>query len=500
MPNSCEKLCSSILCAVVGFPLVLIGASVLLGWNEKRDVCEQKAILAGEANNKPVGCTDVSEEQGELVYFKCNLLQTGIEPSTGFVGFGGGEFASMLSSYVGTGIKVEAEMLQCVERTSTERSGNGESYTVYHYDRRWKDTWVDYNRFHDRNHAQNECGGLHPTWPVEVPKTGSYYKSKVMADVWTLSPSLIQKVPLTQTVSGTPPSNWVPQEGSLYFTAKYSTGMTALNARVGDMKIKFKGTDWTDPSVSVLGKNLQGIIQEWIAPNDWLCSGYTLLDLRKGTMELSDMFDLQRAESSSLTWGLRFLGFVFAWIAFCLLAAPLEVAASCIPIIGHCLGNAISAITCCVSCIPATACTLGVIGVVWLVMRPMIAIPLIIIFILVMVAMIIWKWKFAKRPDKVYDSEQMDDSGPGENPGTVVGKQEVEVKQYCGPVDEELARRFLTALRAEYVERQEGAVGAIFDDNGNAEGALGQFEEEVRAAGDKNAAISSIAHRWNLIF
>ena len=29
-----------------------------------------------------------------------NLLQTGIEPSTGFVGFGGGEFASMLSSYV----------------------------------------------------------------------------------------------------------------------------------------------------------------------------------------------------------------------------------------------------------------------------------------------------------------------------------------------------------------------------------------------------------------
>ena len=27
------------------------------------------------------------------------------------------------------------EMLQCVERTSTERSSNGESYTVYHYER-----------------------------------------------------------------------------------------------------------------------------------------------------------------------------------------------------------------------------------------------------------------------------------------------------------------------------------------------------------------------------
>ena len=35
----------------------------------------------------------------------------------------------------------------------------------------------------------------------------------------------------------------------------------------------------------------------------------------------------------------------------------------------------------------------------------------------------------------------------GENPTTFTS----------GPVDEELARRFLTALRAEYVERQEGA-------------------------------------------
>lgn len=30
-----------------------------------------------------------------------------------------------------------------------------------------------------------------------------------------------------------------------------------------------------------------------------------------------------------------------------------------------------------------------------------------------------------------------------------------------------------------------GAVGGVFDANGNAEGALGPYEEEVRAAGDK---------------
>ncbi len=32
---------------------------------------------------------------------------------------------------------------------------------------------------------------------------------------------LIQKVPLTQTISGTPPSNWVPQEGILGFETRW---------------------------------------------------------------------------------------------------------------------------------------------------------------------------------------------------------------------------------------------------------------------------------------
>eukprot|EP00438_Fugacium_kawagutii_P005068 Skav200539 [mRNA] locus=scaffold676:116141:124286:- [translate_table: standard] len=229
-------------------------------------------------------------------------------------------------------------------------------------------------------------------------------------------------------------------------------------------------------------------LSAWTAPDDWLCSGYTLQDLRIGTMEISAMWDLQRAESSGMTWVLRFLGFALAWIAFCLLAGPLEVATDCIPCIGPMLGNAVHAIACCVSCLPATACTMGVVGVVWIAMRPMIGIPLIIIFLLVMVGFVVWKMCFAKKGKKVYDSEH--DAGmqdPGPHPGTVVGKQEVnEVKEYSGPVDEELARSFLRALQAEYVDRQEGAVGALFDQHGNAEGTLGPYEEEVRAAGNKS--------------
>eukprot|EP00913_Durusdinium_trenchii_P023058 g21650.t1 len=88
----------SILCAVCGFPLVLLGGCILLGWNEKRDVCEQAAILAGDSNYKKVGCSDSGEESGSLVFFNCDLLQDGLA-ANGFTNFGGGAFATTLASY-----------------------------------------------------------------------------------------------------------------------------------------------------------------------------------------------------------------------------------------------------------------------------------------------------------------------------------------------------------------------------------------------------------------
>lgn len=381
-------------------------------------------------------------------------------------------------------------MLQCTERSESRKDNvGGGTTTYYEYDRGWRSQWIDPYRFHDRDKAAQQCGGLQPAWPQEVPPTGSYYVNSAMADVWTLPTSMVQKIPLDTSISGTAPPLWVRSEGSLFTTNKYGLGNG-----MGDMRIRFKGNNWNNVALSVLGKNVMGTIQDWVAPDDWLCSGYTLKDLRMGTMEISKMWEMQRAESNGMTWALRFVGFALAWIAFCLLAGPLEVATDCIPCIGPMLGNAVSAIACCVSCLPATACTMGVVGVVWIVMRPMVGIPLIIIFLLVMIGMIVWKCCFTKKSKKVYDSE-----GQQDDPGTVVGKQDVEVKLYSGPVDEALARSFIHALRAEYVQNEAGAVGVVFDANGNTEGALGPYEEEVRAAGDKAACIDSIAQRWNLV-
>ncbi|CAE7878853.1 unnamed protein product, partial [Symbiodinium sp. KB8] len=102
-----QRALSSVLCAVCGFPIVLIGGCILLGWNEKRDVCEQAAILSGQDAYKQVGCTDATQEAGNLVFFTCDLDQSSITPGL-YQDLNAGDFSSVLSSYVGTGVKVEA--------------------------------------------------------------------------------------------------------------------------------------------------------------------------------------------------------------------------------------------------------------------------------------------------------------------------------------------------------------------------------------------------------
>ncbi|CAE7464008.1 unnamed protein product, partial [Symbiodinium sp. CCMP2592] len=130
-----QRALSSVLCAVCGFPIVLIGGAVLLGWNEKRDVCEQAAILSGQDAFKQVGCTDATQEVGNLVFFTCDLNQSSITPGL-YQDLNAGDFSSVLSSYVGTGVRIEAEMDVCVEKSNTEKdSVGGGTTTVYSYER-----------------------------------------------------------------------------------------------------------------------------------------------------------------------------------------------------------------------------------------------------------------------------------------------------------------------------------------------------------------------------
>jgi len=75
--------------------------------------------------------------------------------------------------------------------------------------------------------------------------------------------------------------------------------------------------------------------------------------------------------------------------------------------------------------------------------------------------------------------------------------------QVYAPVDESVARSFLAALRAEYVQGVQGSVGKFCADAHLPTADLERlypFEEEVRGAPSPEEAINAIASRWNLGF
>mmetsp|Transcript_92220 Transcript_92220/g.177812 ORF Transcript_92220/g.177812 Transcript_92220/m.177812 type:complete len:463 (-) Transcript_92220:49-1437(-) len=376
-----SRLVGSIVAAVCLAPLLIIGMCFMLGWNERRAVCSSKAIAAGEGEVQLMGCTNPNEWNGALVMMNCDVKTDGLPTFTGE-----GDFSSL--NFKGTGLKVKAEMYQCVEHKHTEtnkdRIGGGgvTTLTRYSYRLEWKERFIDSKAFEKRwspNFLQ-DCEKDNPLWPSGVPQSATKYAEIVK--IGAVKTRLASSIPVDTPISNvSAPSGWVGGI-SQYRSSKWRVSKNGI----GDVRVIFYGNDWGHPAATLLGKNVNGEIKAWTAQDSWLCSGSTLYDLRMGSLSTDELFKALHDESTMLTWLLRFVGFGILWFAFSLFFAPLEVLADCIPCVGPFLGDSIEAVACGVSCLPASACCSLVIGIVWVAMRPVVGVPLIIFFCVVTVA------------------------------------------------------------------------------------------------------------------
>lgn len=410
-----SRLCSSILCAICVAPVLVIGAVCVLGWNEQRAVCEAKAITQGSDEVAEIGCDSATAGDGSLVLFSCDLSQAGLTPLSA----PNSDFSSVLS-YTGTGLSISVEMYQCIESSSSETKkdsvgGGTTTVTTYTYSREWRSSYVNSNSFKKKSSSSyiSNCGVDNPAWPSWLPTGGAQYAPSVDVGAFTIEGEYVSMVPLdTPVLASSTPSGW-SLSGNEYSSNQAVVG----SMNIGQVRVSFKGTDWSSPGVTVLGENNDGVVSQWTAADSWLCSGFSLASLRMGTVDKDTFFEDLQASSNAITMILRIVGFCVVWFAFSRLGGPLGVAADCIPCIGPCLGDMVEAIVCCVSCPPACGCALGVIGVVWVAMRPEVGIPLMLIFFVTCCASI--GFLVYKKMQKGGDGSR---AGEG---GEVVGNSEV---------------------------------------------------------------------------
>lgn len=495
----------SSMCFACLSPFFFIGALILLGYNEKRSVCEARALNVGYEDAREVGCTDSSEGSGELVIFSCDL-QTPATPLTVTTG----EFNGYVTHY-GICLNTTAEMVQChetVQSQTTKDSFGGGKTTVktYTYSTKWSSRYVDDNEFNKLNSVNwyHMCGTRNPNslWHGILPSNGAQFVPSAKAGAWTIPKSgFLDRMSCSYPVSAdSNPPGWV-SSGSYYTKSSASSNMG-----IGNMRVSFSSNNPNEPKVTVLGKNSGGKVGSWTAPSSWFCSGDTLSDLREGTLSKEELFKIKKDASAAVTWILRLVGFILAWMSVCCLFGPLEIFADCIPCIGPYLGDMVQAVVCVISCPPACACSLFVIGIVWVGMRPMVGIPMLLVWICVVGAFGGWVYYSIKNKKEGGNSDEEDPVPMGlvvgaVPMGQVVGAVVGAPQQFMGPpVDPGVANRFLQALQAEYLNGSDCAVGDFFDSGVSRDDAdaLASFEDRVRNSGNRAGEINNIRGEWNL--
>jgi len=420
-----QRLCHSIMCAVCGAPIFAMMAMFLLGWNEKRAVCDWNKL--GQAYNKAiqVGCDGDIAHQGEggALYerehqqrvvdsweqhplavggnwtattltgrrlragrrsaearMRASPLQPSLFEATDpgrllifsckmkkeglqRLSFKDSDFSNF--QYQGTGLAISSEKRQCVQRRHERKDSVGGGKTFYYsYTQEWRSSEVDDSQFSGDNWNIN-CGVKNGQWDSGVPSSRTKYAAQVNVGSYTLfQGGLLEQIPVETSVplnDSMIPLDW-EKRGNHLFKGKPG---------IGQYRVSFKGNNWDNPMLTVLGQDSgDGHIWKWTSADTWLCTGSNLGVAREGRLSRDLLFTQLRAESHGLTVLLRFVGWVIFWIAFALLFGPLEVAADFIPLVGPIMGDALASITCCISCVPATGCTLLVISIAWVAMRP----------------------------------------------------------------------------------------------------------------------------------
>jgi len=364
-------MCQSIFLAVVVAPIMWICAATLLGWNEKRAVCNWKAIGQGDKIAVDVGCNK-TESDGELVFFGCDIVTDKLDEMS----FANSDFRDFKVKT--TGLSIKSEMLQCVEQRSTSKNSvGGGTTTTKTYSTEWRGSRVDDQNFDKGSNWQTNCGYNNPHWDSGVPKSGAIYAETAFVGAYTLTKSFVEQIELSFSPVPENIPGW-SVSGSQLIKASNAHNFFGSNPgeKIGAYRVSFKSLDLSKPMVTVLGENDGGAVVNWVSKDSFMCSGYTLGNVMMGNLDKDTFFERLREASEMKTVILRIVGFILFWIGFSLCFAPLEVAADFIPFVGPYIGDAIGYVTCCIACVPATGCCILIVSIAWVFMRPMVGIPL----------------------------------------------------------------------------------------------------------------------------
>lgn len=355
--------------------LLVIAAIPLLFWNEGRAVERQKTLEEGGGAVVSVAADTIdAANEGALVHV------TGMADSD-----------AMLVDPV-FGVSAEAlklrrtvEMYQWQETASSETKdklgGGQETVTTYTYSRGWSDRVIDSAGFKEPTGHQN---------PNAMPyESGETVAEPVTLGDFTLSSSLVRAIgghtPLELPEDAQAPagvgSSVVRQTDGFY------VGSDPASPQVGDLRVSFAAVMPTE--VSVIAQQTGSTFAPYKAK-----AGGTIELIVPGVKTAEEMIMAAEESNKLVTWVLRALGFLVAFVGLSAVLKPISVLADVVPVVG----KVVSAGTGFIALLLAAALSLTVGSIAWVFYRPLVGLAIFAVVVAIVAGVVVLLRK-AKSPE-----------------------------------------------------------------------------------------------------
>ncbi|PIU48527.1 MAG: hypothetical protein COS94_01695 [Candidatus Hydrogenedentes bacterium CG07_land_8_20_14_0_80_42_17] len=356
------------------FGLILFVVSIgLLFWNEGRAVKTAKTLKEGKTAVISVPVEPINGANDDRLIHTIGMANTDeilIDP----------EFELSRNALR---FRRDVEMYQWEEDKKTEErkklGGGTEEITTYEYKKVWSSSLINSSDFKEISGHDN---------PNSIQfKSQTWNAGKGTLGAFSLTSELIEKIDSFRNASLSDSDYETFMKAN---TGKkvnriengYYIGADQSAPAIGDMRVRF--TEVVPQSVSIIGKQFGGTFTAYQTS-----AGGSILMIEPGIKTADEMFASAEKQNSMMTWILRGVGFILAWIGLSMIFAPLSVIADVVPFIGTIVGAGTSII----SFIIALPISLITIAVAWLFFRPVLAIMLLILAGAIIGAGIFWAFK-----------------------------------------------------------------------------------------------------------
>ena len=260
------------------------------------------------------------------------------------------------------------EMYQLDEEKDDDSNGN----TTYKYTKKWSDSKIDSDSFHDKNYRN-------PNFPIE---SMDFYADSAKLGAFDLTPDQIKRIIPEKEITDLPQNQKYSIENGKYFSGK-----DIQEPNIGDVLISYSYAP-SGTNISFIGKQESNHIMPFSYQKR---SNYVQYN---GSLDKEAIIEKYKHENHVLTMALRFVGWLLMFFGLKLLTSPLELLFGFIPIFGKIASN----ISTFVAMLISLVLSLITIAIAWFAYRPIVSIILIVVSV-----GIVWVIK-QKLPKKVEEN------------------------------------------------------------------------------------------------